>query len=141
MTAWASLSENDGIPALAKLLGRRVIAAQEFLLKTDPIPRLSVFILCGDALPSLLGRSILGATFWDRMPRAARDTLSQACAAAMNQGAPAHQAGAFSTGAGAEVRYRGIFMPLRSLGHDDPGYLFGAYGSRVFDAMTPAAAE
>lgn len=142
MAAWTSLTGYDGIPALAELLGRRrVIAAQEFLLKTDPISRLSVFIICGDALRAILGGPILGATFWDCMPRAVRDTLSQACAAAMKQGAPIHQAGAFEAEAGVEIRYRGIFMPLRSLGRAEPGYLFGAYGSRAFEAMTPAAAE
>ena len=147
MAAWASLPGNDAIPVLAELLGRRrVIAAQEFLLKTDPIPRLSVFVLCGDALRAILGRSVLGATFWDCMPRAARDTLSQACGAAMKQGAPAHRAGAFEIEADVEIRYRGVFLPLRSpplrsLGHNDPGYLFGAYGSRVFGTMTPTAAE
>ncbi len=151
VSAWASLQKNDAIPVLAELLGRhRFIAAQEFLLKTDPMPQRSVFILCGDALRALLDRPVLGTTFWDCMPRAARDALSQACAAAMKQGAPAHQAGAFEIEAGVEVRYRGVFLPLRSPslhspslrspGHDDPGYLFGAYGSRVFAATTPAAA-
>jgi hypothetical protein len=146
MSAWASLRGNNAIPALTDLLDRhRAIAAQEFLLKTDPIPRLSVFIFCGEALRSVLGRPVLGATFWDCMPQAARDALSQACAAAMTQGAPVDQAGAFETEAGFEIRYRGIFMPLRSLplwslGHDAPGYLFGAYGSRVFETTTPATA-
>jgi len=31
-------------------------------------------------------------------------------------------------------------MPLRSAGRADADYLFGAYGSRIFDAATPAAA-
>jgi len=147
MWAWASLHGNDAIPVLTDLLGRRrVIAAQEFLLKIDPMPHLSVFILCGDALRGILGRPVLGTTFWDCMPRAARDTLSQACAAAVIQGAPVQEAGAFETEAGIEIRYRGIFMPLRSPplcspGRDDPGYLFAAFGSRSFGAMTPAAAE
>ena len=141
MWAWASLHGNDAIPELADLLGpHRVIAEQEFLLKTDPLPHLSVFILCGDALRAILGRPILGSTFWDCMPRAARDTLSQACAAALMQGAPVQESGTFQNEAGVETRYRGVFMPLRSPGRDDPGYLFGAYGSRVFGAMTPATA-
>ncbi len=161
MSAWASLRGNNAIPALTDLLGRhRAIAAQEFLLKTDPIPRLSVFIYCGEALRNVLGRPVLGATFWDCIPRAARDTLSEACAAAMAQGAMVDRAGAFEAEAGLEIRYRGIFMPLRSPplcspalcspalrspalcspGDDDPGYLFGAYGSRVFEATTPATA-
>jgi hypothetical protein len=139
MAAWASLPGTGGIPALAGLLGRRVIAAQEFLLKTDPIPPLSVFILCGDALRAVLGRPILGATLFDCMPQAARDTLAQACAAAMTQGTPVREDGAFETGAGTEVRYRGIFMPLRSTNQAEPDYLFGAYGSRSFGAAAPAA--
>ncbi len=146
MSTWAGLRGGNAIPALTELLGRhRAIAAQEFLLKTNPIPRLSVFIFCGDALRSVLGRPVLGATLWDCMPPAARDALSQACAAAMTQDMPVDQAGIFETEAGLEIRYRGIFMPLRalpplSLGRDEPGYLFGAYGSKVFEATTPATA-
>lgn len=142
MWTWASLHGNDAIPVLAELLGRRrVIAAQEFLLKTDPMPQRSVFILCGETLRAILGRPVLGRTFWDCMPRAARDALSRACAAAINQGAPVQEEGAFEIEAGVEIRYRGVFLPLRSPGHGDPGYLFGAYGSRSFGAATPAAAE
>ena len=74
------------------------------------------------------------------MPRQARDRLSQACATAVKQGAPVLEEGAFGTQAGTEIRYRGVFMPLRSTVRADPDYLFGAYGSKVFDAMTPATA-
>lgn len=139
MSAWANLNGNHDVPVLAELLGHhRVMAAQEFLLKTDPIPRLSVFILCGDALRALLGQPV-GASLWDRMPRAARDTLSRACGGAMKQGAPIREEGAFEIAAGVEIRYRGIFLPLRSRSQADPDYLFGAYGCRTFGAMAPAA--
>jgi hypothetical protein len=141
MEAWAGLSENGGIPVLANLRDcHQVIAAQEFLLKTDPIPGLSVFVLCGDALRAILGRSVLGATLRDCMPDRARERLAQACATAVKQGAPALDEGVFETGAGTEVRYRGVFMPLRSRAHAAPDYLFGAYSSRTFGAAAPAAA-
>lgn len=141
MAAWAGLGGTGGIPVLANLRDcHRVIAAQEFLLKTDPIPGLSVFILCGDALRAILGRSALGTTLRDCMPDAACDSLARACATAVKQGAPALDEGAFRTGAGAQIRYRGVFMPLRSTGHADPEYLFGAYGCRTFGAAAPAAA-
>ena len=140
MAAWTGLIEERGIPALADLLCRhRAISKQEFLLKTDPIPRFSVFILCGDTLGSLLGRSVLGTTFWDSMPRPVRDTLSEACAAALKLGAPVLEEGAFEIDTGAEVRYRSVFMPLCSSGRTDPDYLFGAYGSRVFGTAVAAA--
>lgn len=139
MAAWASLPGNGGIPALAELLGRRMIAAQEFVLKTDPMPGLSVVVLCGDALRAVLGSSVLGATLRDSMPGLAVDSLAQACAAAMKQGAPVREDGAFETGAGTEVRYRGIFMPLRSTDRAEPDYLFGAYGSRSFGAAARTA--
>jgi hypothetical protein len=141
MAAWAGLIGEGGIPALSDLLGRhRTISKQEFLLKSDPIPHLSVFILCGDTLRSLLGRSPLGATFWERMPRPVRDALSEACAAALKHGAPIQDEGGFEIDTEATVRYRGILMPLRSAGRIDADYLFGAYGSRIFGAAAPAAA-
>ena len=141
MTAWANITGEGGLPALSDLLGRhRAILRQEFLLKSDPIPGLSVFILCGDTLRSLLGRSPLGATFWEHMPRPVRDTLSEACAAALKQGAPIQEEGGFEIGTGATVRYRGIFLPLRSNSRTEADYLFGAYGSRIFDAAAPVAA-
>lgn len=141
MAAWAGLIGEGGIPAFSDLLGRhRAISKQEFLLKTDPIPHLSVFILCGEMLQSLLGRSPLGATFWERMPRPVRDALSEACAAALKQGTPIQDEGGFEMDSGATLRYRGVFMPLRSDGRVESEYLFGAYGSRIFDAAAPVAA-
>ena len=63
MAAWMGLDGTGGIPVLTELRDhRRVIAAQEFLLKTDPIPGYSVFIFCGDALRAILGRPVLGTT-------------------------------------------------------------------------------
>jgi hypothetical protein len=139
MAAWASLPGNGGIPALADLRSRRrIIAAQEFVLKTDPMPGLSVIVLCGDALRAVLGSSVIGATLRDSMPGLAVDSLAQACATAMKQGTPVREDGAFETGAGTEIRYRGIFMPLRSTDRAEPAYLFGAYGSRSFGAAAPA---
>ena len=141
MTAWAGLTGAGGIPALSDLLGRhRAISRQEFLLKADPIPRFSVFILCGDTLGALLGQSVLGATLWECMPQPVRDTLSEACAAALKQGAPVQEEGGFEIDAGAAIRYRGVFMPLCSDSRASPTYLFGAYGSRIFETAAPAAA-
>lgn len=83
MAAWAGLGGNGGMPVL------------------------SMFVLCGDALRAILGRQVLGATLRDCVPDAACDRLARACTAALEQGAPALDEGAFETGAGAEIRYRG----------------------------------
>ena len=69
-----------------------------------------------------------------------RWAVSEACAAALKQGAPVHEAGGFEIDTGATVRYRSVFTPLRSASRTDPDYLFGAYGSRIFGATAPAAA-
>ena len=141
MSAWAGLSGNSGIPVLAELRDRHQdMSVQEFLLKTDPIPGLSVFVICSDALSAILGRKVLGATLRDCMPDMARERLAQACATAVKQGAPALDEGAFESKAGDQVRYRGVFMPLRSTVQAAPDYLFGAYGCRNFGAVAPAAA-
>ena len=77
MAAWVGLTGEGGVPALSTLLGQHpTISGQEFLLKADLIPRFSVFILCGDAMTSLLGQSVLGATLWECMPQQVRNTLS-----------------------------------------------------------------
>ncbi len=55
----------------------------------------------------------------------------------MVQGAPVRESGALRNEAGVETRYRGVFLPLRSPGRGDPGYLFGAFGSRVIVAGFP----
>ena len=138
MLAWAGLTREGGIPALSDLLGQhRTISRQEFLLKADLIPRFSVFILCGDTVGALLGQSVLGATLWECMPQPVRNTLSEACAAALKQGAPIQDERGFEIDTGATVRYRGVFMPLRSNRRAEADYLFGAYGSRIFDAAAP----
>jgi hypothetical protein len=141
MTAWAALAMEDGMPELRDLLRQhRGITRQEFLLKADLIPRFSVFILCGDTVSTLLGKTVRGATLWECMPQPVRNTLSEACATALKLGAPVQEEGGFEIHDGAAIRYRSVFLPLRSSGYDDPSYLFGAYGSRAFGAAAPAAA-
>ena len=139
MAAWAGLAGEGGVPALSTLLGQHpAISGQEFLLKADLIPRFSVFILCGDTMTALLGQSVLGATLWECMPQQVRNTLSETCAAALSQGAPVQEEGDFEIDAGAAVRFRGVFLPLRSDKRASPNYLFGAYGSRIFETTAPA---
>jgi hypothetical protein len=139
MAAWARLAGESGVPALSTLLGQHpTISGPEFLLKADLIPRFSVFILCGDTLAVLLGQSVLGATLWECMPQQIRNTLSETCAAALRQGEPVQEEGDFEIDAGAAIRYRGVFLPLCSDKRASPNYLFGAYGSRIFEATAPA---
>ena len=91
-------------------------------------------------MAGLLGQSVLGATLWECMPKSVRNSLAETCAAALQQGAPVQEKGRFEIDARASIRYRGVFMPLRSDSRASPNYLFGAYGSRIFEATAPAGA-
>ncbi len=130
-------SHHDGpCPTITDLhlSGNNEIGSHYFLLRVDPNPRHSVFIMCGDAVKADLGGRLVGTTLWDCTPEEIRDDLCQACGKALDGNAPVNQDGAYSPGDGTKVRYRSVFMPVRSDLDRHPSYAFGAFGSKQLAA-------
>ncbi len=141
LSHWAKSSGEDRIPILPDLLTSPwEVSRNEFLLKADDNPHLSVFILCGDDVPLVPQGKVIGTTLWDAAPDAVRHELSDACAAALYRQESVCKDGAFESSPESEVRYRSIFLPVRSTGHNDPGYVFGALSSKRVDVPHLAAA-
>ena len=107
------------------------------LLKADPIPGHSIFILCGEGLRADLGGEPVGRSLRDPFPKAVGDNFGQACAEALKRREPVHIDGAYDAGDGMESLFRSVFLPLSSGRAFDPGYLFGAFRSKRSEAGPP----
>ena len=108
------------------------LGQQFLLLKADPVPQLSVFILCGESVLLDLGGDPTGMPLPEPLPNQIQADLCRAFAAALGRLEPIHEEGAYSSPAGAEIRYRSVFLPLESEGRSNRDYIFGAFGSKHF---------
>jgi hypothetical protein len=131
---WMNSRREDANPTLMDLdlSAEQIVASNWFLLKVDEDPEHSVFIECGALAQDALARRPRGKTLLEVVPKAIQAALCGACAKAIEQRTPHGAEGAFQTGAGAEVRYRSIFMPLDANGHGGRGYVLGAYSAKQF---------
>jgi hypothetical protein len=82
----------------------------------------------------------VGTTLQDVVPIEVRQELSEACAAAHLQGNAVRREGAFTSASGTEVRYRSLFMPVRSDSRYDHRFIFGIFGRRDYGAAEAAVA-
>jgi len=141
LARWAESRRDRRVPTLCDLLSDgRECTGQEFLLKADSNPGLSVLVMHGDGLRPGRGGTALGLTLCDAIPMELRDELSEACAAAQLQEDAVGKEGAFTSASGTEVRYRSIFMPVRSDSGYDHKFIFGVFGKREYGEAEAAVA-
>ncbi len=135
LTLWQGAGGNGEIPTLDDFdpSKERDSGPYSFLLKEDPDPRLSVFILCGDGAESRFLAAPVGQTLWEVAPRQIRTELCAACGRARAESQPIQVEGSYAPAEGGEIRYRSIFMPVRSNAVTETGYVYGAYNSKRFD--------
>ena len=101
------------------------------LLREDRDPKASVFILCGANVADSLGVDPVGLTLESVLARRIMDRIGQVCGKALREGYPVRAEGSYRTDDGGEARYRSIFMPARSVGKLDDGYVFGTFGQKI----------
>ena len=141
LNTWRAARGDGGIPDLAGLFGgRRGFADDEFLIKIDPEPAASVFIVCGDNVPLPSGPRSIGNPVLQAVPKALRREFSEGCARAARARDAICGHGALRTEWGAEALYRSVFMPVRSSDGDDAMYIYGALSTTTATAPASAAA-
>ena len=147
LKSWTNIRKDDGIPDLAALTSmankagkREVFTENHFLIRIDPASENSVVIFYGDGLPNPPGRRIEGKSLRHCLPAVLRDIFQDACMEAAGHGDVVYRQGEISTLSGARVLYRCIFMPLRSEGHPDHVYIFGAFSNEAGGGERLAAA-
>ena len=125
--------DNATPPTLAELaLGEHPdICDDSFLLREDRNPNSSIFILCGKNVADALGIDPVGLTLESVLAKRIEARLSQACHEALREGRPVRSEGTYGTEDGGEARYRSIFLPARSIGKLDDGYIFGTFGQKT----------
>ena len=135
LALWEGARGKDGIPTLGDFdpSKERESGRYSFLLKEDPDPRLSVFILCGYGAESQFLAAPVAQTLWEVAPRPIRNELCAACGRARAESQPIQVEGSYTPAEGGEIRYRSIFMPVRSNAATETGYVYGTYNSKPVD--------
>ncbi len=131
---WKRIRVDDAsLPSLAELaLGAYPeIREESFLLREDRDPAASVFILCGGNVADALGVDPVGLTLESVLAKRIEARLAQACREALREKRPVRAEGTYRSEDGEETRYRAIFMPARSIGKLDDGYVFGTFGQKT----------
>ncbi len=134
LSHWKRIRVDEArLPSLAELaLGAYPdIHEDSFLLREDRDPKASVFILCGANVADSLGVDPVGLTLESVLARRIMDRIGQVCGKALREGYPVRAEGSYRTDDGGEARYRSIFMPARSVGKLDDGYVFGTFGQKI----------
>ncbi len=136
VTHWERSHSNGNIPSIDDLgiANEHDHWRHRFLLKHDPIPRLAVFILCGDLARSFCLVEPIGKTLWEGVPQQLRIGHCEACGRAAAESRAIYIDGGYEPTNGGEVRYRSVFMPVRSERQFEFDYVFGAFGSKHYDA-------
>ena len=141
LNAWLAARGDDEVPSLTSLFnGRRAFLGNEFLIKVDPETLDSIFIVCGDDLPLPLGARSTGKPVRRAVPSQLRHLFCDASAEAAHRGVAVSRTGALYLESRAEIRYRSIFLPVRSDDEHDHMYVFGAFTSTANDAVMQAVA-
>jgi len=131
---WQDVRRQPTVPPVSAIisLGGFTRTGNRLLLKQDPNPMRSVFILGNEELQATLGRRLGGAIVDDILPDSLRTRIGLACAAAVTRNEARAISGSYEGAGGIEVRYRGIFMPVSAADGRHTGYIFGAYSSRSY---------
>ncbi len=108
LALWQGARGNGEIPTLGDFdpAKERESGPYGFLLKEDPDPRLSVFILCGEGAESQFLAAPVGQTLWQVAPRPIRKELCAACGRARAESQPIQDEGSYAPAEGGEIRYR-----------------------------------
>lgn len=137
LSHWNAASAGDGIPDISRVVTRdRDLARNEFLIKLDANSGQGVFIRCGEGVGFRREGSIVGTAIEESVPSPLGDLISEACVAAQSALRPVDRESGSAAAGDTDFRYRGIFMPVRSMS-GDPGYIFGALSSNGLDAALP----
>ncbi len=147
LKAWTDAREGNEIPDFAGLTGildmageHEVFTENQFLIMIEAYSTTPVVIFYGSELPNMLAPRHVGHSLQRILPAALRDIFHEACGEAADNGDVVHRHGMIGTPSGADVLYRGIFMPLRSASHPDRIYVFGAFSNEDGGAELLAAA-
>ena len=141
LNIWLAARGGAELPSLAHLFdGERGFLGDEFLIKVDPETLHSVFIVCGDDLPLPLGARSAGKPVRRAVPSQLRRLFCDASAEAVHRGAAVHGTGVLHLESRADIRYRSVFLPVRSDDEHDHMYVFGAFASTANDVMLQAVA-
>lgn len=134
MRQWLALHDAGSTPALADLVEtvEAELSPYVFILKEDWDPRLSVFVECGEEARIALGGAPLRSTLWQAAPEPIRGLLCDACVAAIRRRSPSFSEGSYHPDKTCEVRFRSVFLPLRSSSYPNLGYLFGTHRVKKF---------
>jgi hypothetical protein len=138
LSHWTAAQAGDGIPEISAIMTRdRDLARHEFLIKLDATSGQGVFIRCGEGVGFGRGGKAVGSAILDTIPEPLGDLFSDACIAAQSTLRPVDREGEAASEDDADIRYRAIFMPVRSMS-GEPGYIFGALtGSGLDASATP----
>lgn len=147
LKAWTDAREDNEIPDLVGLTGildmageHEVFTENQFLIMLEAYSTNTVVIFYGNELPNMLARRHVGNSLQRTLPAALRDIFHEACREAVDNGDVVYRHGMIGTPSGADVLYRGIFMPLRSASNPDRIYVFGAFSNEAGGAERLAAA-
>lgn len=141
LNTWMAARGDQEIPSLARLFdGQRAFLGNEFLIKVDPVTLDSFFIVCGADLPLPFGARSVGKPVRCAVPSHLRHLFCDASAEAAHRGVAVSRTGALHLESRDDIRYRSIFLPVRSDDEHDNMYVFGAFTSTANDFVMRAVA-
>ena len=147
LNVWTKAREDDELPDLAGLNrgpdmieDREVLSENHFLIMIEAYSSNTMVIFYGSELPNMLARRNVGENFRKTLPSTLREIFQDACMEVADNGEEVHRQGVISTSSGDVVLYRSVFLPLRSAGHPERLYVFGAFSNEQGGAALLAAA-
>ena len=141
LNTWLAARGDGEVPSLASLFdGQRGFLGNEFLIEVDPVTLDSIFTVCGADLPLPLGARSVGKPVRGAVPSYLRHLFCDASAEAVHRRVAVSRTGALYLESRADIRYRSVFLPVRSDDEHDHMNVFGAFGSTANDVVMQAVA-